>query len=76
MTYELWDRSSRNLLGEFPTSEAAFELVREILEDEGRASALSLVLSMEDDVGHSERVAAGDDLVELATQAPPRSATG
>ena len=76
MTYELWDRSSRNLLGEFATSEDALGLVREIVEDEGRASAQSLVLSVEDDAGRTERVAAGDDLVDLATQASPRWATG
>ncbi len=77
MTYELWDRSSRNLLGEFATPEAAYELVREIVEDEGRSSAMSLVLSVDDDAGRTSRVAAGGDLVDLAMDASPqRSAAG
>lgn len=77
MTYELWDRSSRNLLGEFATPEAAYELVREIVEDEGRSSAMSLVLSVDDDAGRTFPVAAGGDLVDLAMDASPqRSAAG
>ncbi len=66
MTFELWDRDSGNRLGEFSEAEEAYELVGDILEDEGVKSASALVLVVEDDEGHSKRVAAGERLVNLA----------
>ena len=65
MTFELWDRSSGNRIGEFSEADQAYELVAEILEDEGVASASALMLMVEDDEGHSSRVADGPRLIGL-----------
>jgi hypothetical protein len=66
MTFEVWDRASGNLIGEFAEAEDAYHLVSEILEDEGVAGVQSLALLVEDDQGHSKRVANGEQLASLA----------
>jgi hypothetical protein len=66
MTFEVWDRASGNLIGEFAEASDAYELVGEILQDEGLAGVKSLTLLVEDDQGHSKQVATGDQLASLA----------
>lgn len=66
MTFEVWDRASGNLIGEFAEVDDAYRLVNEILEDEGVASVKSLALLVEDDHGRTKRVASGDQLANLA----------
>jgi hypothetical protein len=66
MTFEVWDRASGNLLGEFAEASDAYRLVGEILEDEGVEGVKSLALLVEDDRGHTKRVASGQQLVSLA----------
>ena len=44
MTFEVWDQASGNLLGEFAEGSDAFELISEILQDEGPSGVKSLTL--------------------------------
>ena len=66
MTFEVWDRASGNLIGEFAEASDAYGLVSEILEDEGLEGVRSLTLLVEDGQGHSKQVATGDQLASLA----------
>jgi hypothetical protein len=66
MTFEVWDRASGNLIGEFAEASDAYELVGEILQDEGLDGVKSLTLLVEDDQGHSKQVATGHQLASLA----------
>jgi hypothetical protein len=66
MTFEIWDQASGNMIGEFAEASDAYELVSEILQDEGPAGVKSLTLLIEDDHGHTKRVATGDQLASLA----------
>ena len=65
MTFELWDRESGNRLGQFQEADEAYGLVGEILEDEGPDAANALMLVVEDDEGHTKRVADCAHLVAL-----------
>jgi hypothetical protein len=65
MTFEIWDRQSGNLVGEYPTPEEALELVREIAQDDGPAVAQALTFGVAD--GRQRyRLAVGADLIQLA----------
>lgn len=66
MTFEVWDQSSGNLIGEFAEANDAYNLVGGILEEEGVAGVRSLALLVEDDQGHTKRIANGDQLASLA----------
>ncbi len=66
MTFEVWDQASGNLIGEFAEASDAYELVSEILQDEGLSGVKSLTLLVEDDHGHTKRVADGEQLASLA----------
>ena len=66
MTFEVWDQASGNLIGEFAEVDDAYELVSGILADEGVAGVRSLALLVEDEHGHSKRVANGEQLASLA----------
>lgn len=66
MIYELWERASRNLVGDFETEEAALALVRQQIES-GNVSVLETwLLAQEDDAGHTEVLAEGNSLLERA----------
>ncbi|HXC76735.1 MAG TPA: hypothetical protein VNU19_06770 [Candidatus Acidoferrum sp.] len=66
MTFEIWDQLSGNLIGEFAEASDAFELVSDILQDEGLSGVKSLTLVVEDDHGNTKRVASGEQLASLA----------
>jgi len=70
MTFEVWDQATGNLIGEFAEASDAYQLVGEILQDEGLAGVRSLTLLVEDDQGNSKQVASGDQLASLAQRAP------
>jgi hypothetical protein len=71
MTYELWSRVSRSIVGAFDTENAALAAVREALDAHGRPYAEQLALIREDSRGRSKAVADGRVLVERALAAEP-----
>jgi hypothetical protein len=66
MSYELWSKTSRSILGAFPTEGGALTAVREALTANGRAYVESLAIIFEDRHGRSHAIAEGSALVELA----------
>ena len=69
MTYELWSKASRSIIGTFGTEAAALTAVREALEAHGRAYAEELAIIREDSSGRSKPIAEGVGLVERALRA-------
>ena len=66
MAFELWETSSRNLIGDFPTENSALEAVRRAVETHGQQYVETWLLAIEDEHGETNQVAAGDGLVRLA----------
>ena len=66
MIYELWDTSSRNLIGAYDTEQAAIEVVRQVAAAHGWDAAEALALGQEDKAGRSRLLATGRDLAERA----------
>lgn len=66
MTFQLWEAKSANLVGSYPTREAALTIVRDAVRSHGRDAVASLVLVREDARGRLTTVSEGDGLVELA----------
>ena len=66
MNYELWSLSSRNVVADFETEAAALQAVAVIVQQQGRDTALDLLLGVEDDAGRSQPIAQGQDLVDRA----------
>src|SRR4051812_41751827 len=60
--YELWDRDSGNIVGEFPDEASAFDVVRGILAVNGREMADTMALVRVDAAGMPTAIAAGVDL--------------
>jgi hypothetical protein len=65
-TYELWNARTGNAVGSFPSKAAALEYVRRAIDAHGRDYAERLLLGRESRRGHSEQLAAGAELVDLA----------
>jgi hypothetical protein len=72
MTYELWSKISRSIVGAFPTEDAALAAVRDAVETHGRAYAEGLAVIREDRRGRSKAVAEGSVLVDRALAVLPR----
>lgn len=66
MTYELWSKTSRSIVGAFQTEAAAFDAVRAAIKDHGRAYAEAFAIIREDSRGRSTLLAEGNVLVEQA----------
>ena len=66
MAYELWDRETANLVGDYPSQGAALAKVRQTMDQYGRRAVESLALAFEDEDGKTRPIAAGVTLVELA----------
>lgn len=66
ITSDTVEMLSGNLIGEFAEASDAFELVSEILQDEGLSGVKPLTLLVEDDQGRTKRVANGEQLASLA----------
>jgi hypothetical protein len=66
MPFQLWEADSANLVGSYPTREAALAIVRDAVQKHGREGVASLVLVREDARGRVTTVGEGDALVELA----------
>jgi hypothetical protein len=71
MTFQLWEADSANLVGSYPTREAALAIVRDAVQTHGRDAVASLVLVREDARGRLSTIGEGEALVELAL---PRTA--
>ena len=70
--YELWDLSTRNIIGTFDTAEQALEIVRNAIEDWGPDEAATLALG---NLDHSsgEPVLTGSELLERALTSTART---
>jgi hypothetical protein len=66
MTFQLWEAESANLVGSYPTQEAALAIVRDAVRTHGRDAVTSLVLVREDARGRLTTLGEGDGLVDLA----------
>lgn len=71
--FALWDMDSGNLVGRYPTPEAALSVVRRSLEDHGYESTAELGLSGVNATGKTVALANGAALVKMATSRPDRS---
>jgi hypothetical protein len=72
MTYELWSGVSGNLVGAFPSEDAAFDALRQAAVRNGPEYVESLALMVEDDAGESHLVAEGQQLTRrLGASAQP-----
>jgi hypothetical protein len=72
MTYELWSGVSGNLVGAFPTEDAAIEALRKAAIRNGSEYVESLALIAEDDSGESHLIAEGHQLTRrLGVSAQP-----
>ena len=69
MRFELWDLTTRNVTGFFPTEADALAAVRAALEAHGRLYAEAFALIKEDARGQSKTIARGVELVERAGHA-------
>jgi hypothetical protein len=72
MIYELWERSSRNLIGDFDSEETALELVREQIESGNMSVLDTWLLALEDAAGHTSVLAEGKALIDRARPRRPR----
>lgn len=64
-SFELWDRESLNLIGEFYSRDEALAFVRSLADQDGELSAAALSLTQATG-GEALPVAAGRQLLELA----------
>ena len=66
MTFELWDTESGNLLGSYPSMDAALAFVRSVIGQDGSAAVAQWELfAMEDGISAAS-VADGEALVALS----------
>ena len=71
MAFELWDIETANLVGDYPTEEAALDVVRTSIREHGPEAVAVLALAYEDDAGETRPIAAGAALVERVQAAMP-----
>ena len=69
MTYELWSKTSRSIVGAFQTEGAGLNAVRAAIEAHGRAYAEGMAMIREDSRRRSTPVVEGAALVERALRA-------
>jgi hypothetical protein len=72
-TDELWDTATSNLVGTYPTQEAALTVVRDAVAKHGPRVFADIALGREDQQGELIPVAQGDALVQLAMNAESTS---
>lgn len=66
--FELWDNESGNLVGSFPSEEAALAVVRQAVERYGHDAAMSLCLAKTSGSGRGRTIASGSGLERLASR--------
>ena len=64
--FQLWEMESANLVGSYPTEDAALAVVRTAIEKYGRESMDTIVLLREDGRGRLTKITEGADLVDRA----------
>ena len=74
--YELWDGETRNVLGTYPSEEAALAVIRGLLQKHGPDVVAGLFLGREDGTGRSTLIAEGTALVKRAEAAAATSIGG
>lgn len=68
MAYELWDRESANIVGEFDTENDALEFVRRMVKTHGPGVVLPWALAFEDDADETHSIAVGEELLSRAQE--------
>ena len=66
MNFELWSKTSRNIVGSFSTEVEALAAVRDAVDRHGRAYAEELAIVREDNRGNSKLIGEGAALVDRA----------
>ncbi len=66
MVFQIWDTESANMVGAFPTADAAFRAVCEAVEVHGPGYVATWVLEHEDEQGHITTLGEGSALLERA----------
>lgn len=64
--FQLWEMESANLVGSYPTEDAALAVVRTAIEKHGRESMDAIVLRREGARGRLTKIAEGIALVDRA----------
>ena len=64
--FQLWEAESANLVGSYPTEEAALLVVRNVIDKQGREVLDTIVLLQEGARGRLTKVAEGAALADLA----------
>ena len=64
-SFELWDRQSQNLIGEFPSQDEALAFVLALVEQDGELAGAALSLSQTTERG-TMPIASSGQLLELA----------
>lgn len=64
--FQLWEMESANLVGSYPTEDAALAVVRAAIEKHGRESMAAVVLLREGARGRLTKIAEGAALVDRA----------
>jgi hypothetical protein len=64
--FELWDTETSNLVGLYPSQDAALAVVRHAVREYGTDAIRSIALGREDEDGELVPIAHGDDLIRLA----------
>jgi hypothetical protein len=63
VSYEVWNRESANLVGDFDSESDALAFVHEMVEQHGPDVVLAWALAFEDDGGETHSIAVGADLL-------------
>lgn len=63
MPYELWNRESANMVGEFDSEDNAFIVLREMVAAHGPSVVLAWALAYEDQDGETHPLAIGEELL-------------
>jgi len=66
VTFQLWETESANLVGSYPSEDAALATVRQAIETHGREVVATLLLLREDARERLTKVAEGSALADLA----------
>jgi hypothetical protein len=71
MAYELWEAATANMIGDYPTENAALGAVRAEIDVHGRGYVDTLVLVHEEQRGRSRTIAPGPALADRALESIP-----
>jgi hypothetical protein len=69
MAYELWDRESANVVGEYDTEDEALAFIHRMVQAHGPDVVLPWALVYEDEAEETHSIANGPDLLHRAHEA-------